>query len=279
MSADNVVEPSMVGSVVRAPRSSVRFDARRLPLGIVLGGFAGLVAKELDLLALVSFDGSREALVVFLALAVAGLWALGLRRVVSTVAAGAAALWCLVAFSPLCVALANGLVLRDAPQDTDAVFVSLAALSPGERGRGERWSRLLHGADLVARGKAPLLVVAGADDTSRREAAEMLGRVGLGPDRLLATSGGTSTREEARALAQLGREKKWRLVLVVTSPIHSRRAGAALAKEGVDTIVSPSQETRFDLEELTRAGDRINAFGSVIHERVGLLVYRLRGWV
>jgi hypothetical protein len=38
-------------------------------------------------------------------------------------------------------------------------------------------------------------------------------------------------------------------------------------------------ETRFDLETLDRADDRLIAFGSLIHERVGLWVYRRRGWI
>ena len=65
----------------------------------------------------------------------------------------------------------------------------------------------------------------------------------------------------------------------MTSPIHSRRASAALEKEGVTVVSSPSAETRFDLATLDTWNDRLAAFGSVMHERLGLWVYARRGWI
>jgi uncharacterized SAM-binding protein YcdF (DUF218 family) len=95
----------------------------------------------------------------------------------------------------------------------------------------------------------------------------------------LATARAYTTRQEAIALGQLARDRGFKLVLVVTSPIHSKRLAASLVPQGVSIVVSPSLETRFDLQDLSKAHDRIGAFGSVIHERMGLWVYRLRGWV
>jgi hypothetical protein len=46
----------------------------------------------------------------------------------------------------------------------------------------------------------------------------------------------------------------------------------------VGAVVSLSPDSRFNPKRLTRASDRIAAFGSVIHEQMGSLVYRLRGW-
>ena len=34
-----------------------------------------------------------------------------------------------------------------------------------------------------------------------------------------------------------------------------------------------------DVSTLPHADDRIRAFGAALHERVGLWIYRLRGWV
>jgi uncharacterized SAM-binding protein YcdF (DUF218 family) len=88
-----------------------------------------------------------------------------------------------------------------------------------------------------------------------------------------------NTREEALTLAALYRERGWKLVLVVTSPAHSRRAASALEREGVEVVSSPSRETRFDLQSLDRWSDRLRAFGTLIHERMGLWVYYRRGWL
>ncbi len=250
----------------------------RLPLGLALGGLVGLVVKDLDLAALTSFEGSREVLAVLIAIALAVGWAAGLRRLAAGLAAGSMALWCVVAFTPLCPALASGLVRSEVIEPADGVFVSFAALSPGELARADERSRLLRGAELVARGKAPFIVVPEGDASRASATAEVMQILGVGSDKLIPLTAGRNTHEEAVALAGLYREKKWRLVIVVTSPLHSSRAGACLSREDVRALVSPSQEGRFNVSDLSRAADRIGAFGSVIHEQMGRFVYRLRGW-
>jgi uncharacterized SAM-binding protein YcdF (DUF218 family) len=276
---ESTVPPAETGSTAQAKAGPGRLGRAlvQLPLGVALGALVGLVVKELDLAALTPFEGSREALAVLIALACAAAWVVGLRRTLAAACGGLLLLWLVVAFTPLCPALAAGLVRSEVVEPADAVFVSGAALSPGELARGERRSRLLLGTELVARGRAPLLVVPQAEAASG-DVAEVMQLLGVGPEKLVTLSGGSS-HEEAVALSRLYRDRQWRLVTVVTSPLHSSRMGAVLAREGVNAVITPSQETRFEAPELPRAADRIAAFGSVIHERMGRLVYRLRGWV
>jgi uncharacterized SAM-binding protein YcdF (DUF218 family) len=132
--------------------------------------------------------------------------------------------------------------------------------------------------ELVARRRAPLMVVPGGDPARLGVVTEVMQLLDVGADRLVTVPFCRNTHEEALALGRLYRERGWRLVIVVTSPLHSGRAGACLARENVRALLSPSEETRFDLENLSRAADRINAFGSVIHEKMGRFVYDLRGW-
>jgi uncharacterized SAM-binding protein YcdF (DUF218 family) len=65
----------------------------------------------------------------------------------------------------------------------------------------------------------------------------------------------------------------------VTSPTHTRRAAAALEKQGLEVVAVPAVETRFDLEQLDWPGDRRQAFAGIAHERIGIVVYRRRGWI
>jgi uncharacterized SAM-binding protein YcdF (DUF218 family) len=88
-----------------------------------------------------------------------------------------------------------------------------------------------------------------------------------------------STHDEAVLVARLFRERGWRRVLLVTSPTHTRRAAAAFEREGLLVVSSPAIETRFDLERLEHPDERLFAFGSLIHERAGIAVYRYRGWI
>ena len=86
------------------------------------------------------------------------------------------------------------------------------------------------------------------------------------------------TREEGVAVAALCRERGWHRVLLVTSPLHSRRGAASLEHEGIEVLSSPASETLYDLERLDRPRERLVAFGEALHERVGLWYYERRGW-
>jgi len=86
-------------------------------------------------------------------------------------------------------------------------------------------------------------------------------------------------RTEAVAVARLLRERGWKRVLAVTSPLHSRRAAASLEAQGIEVASCPSMEPRFDVNALRPGGDRLEAFGHALHERLGLFVYRRRGWI
>jgi uncharacterized SAM-binding protein YcdF (DUF218 family) len=245
-----------------------------------VGALAGFLVRDLDLPALVSYPHPREPLV--LAAAVAGALLSGstrLRRLFFVATAGLALLWCVVAFSSASAWLSHGLTRTEAVEPADAVFVSFASLRAGAQGAGEVRNRLFHGIALVARGKAPRIVLCESAETPGIAIArEIMEATGVKAE-LVVLAYAETTRDEARAVSTLARQRGFKLVLLVTSPIHSRRASAALEKEGVTVVSSPSVETRFDLDTLDTWTDRLAAFGSVMHERLGLWVYARRGWV
>lgn len=252
---------------------------RELATGLTLGALVGLLMRDLDLPALASYGGQREPLVLGAAALGAFLWRSRIRWVLPTSAAALALLWGVVAFTPLSSLIAEGLPRREVAEPADAVFVSAAGIPPDADQSRETLSRLLSGVELVARGRSPLLIVAeperGGFAAAARETMERFGIKG----ELLVAGRARNTHEEALAVASLARQKGLRVVLVVTSPLHSQRASAALEHEGVTVVSAPSLETRFDLHFLNRPSDRLRAFGSVLHERIGLWVYRWRGWV
>jgi len=263
-----------------AQARGLRFRWSPASAGGVLGALAGLLLRDLDLPALVSYDGQREPLVVTAALLGAVVAGFGLRRVVSVATLALAALWCLVAFTPLSSWLSHGLTRSELVEPADAVFVSLSSLRPGAHRFAEARNRLLYGVDLVARGKAPQLLLAETTGIEGVAMARQLAEAAaVTPDKVSVVGRAENTREEALLIGKLSKEKGYKLILLVTSPIHSRRASAALEKEGVTIVSTPSAETRFDLVTLDTWGDRLAAFGSVMHERLGLWMYARRGWV
>jgi uncharacterized SAM-binding protein YcdF (DUF218 family) len=282
MSSAVVSDTPSLEPAAAASASSRRFRWRwsDAAAGAGLGALAGLLVRDLDLPALVSYEGQREPLVVTAAVLGALLAVIGLRRWVGLATLALAALWCLVAFSPVSSWLSRGLTRSEIVEPADAVFVSLSSLRPGAQRFAEVRNRLLYGVDLVARGKAPRLLIAETTGIEGASVARhMMEAAGVPADRLVLAGKAENTREEAIVVGKLAREQGLKVILLVTSPIHSRRASSALEMEGATIVSTPSAETRFDLETLDTWGDRLAAFGSVMHERLGLWMYARRGWV
>jgi len=249
--------------------------------GLAVGALAGLIVESLGLASVISFWGDVGLLVAGAALAGAALWKTPLRFPIATATAALAVLWALVAFTPLAPTIASGLPRHDAPQTADAVFVLASSIHRDAGLTAASMSRMLHGVELVAEMRAPVLVLSDLDDShpSYAVAAKRL-LDHLKIDREIAVVGpSTNTREEALALASLCRRRGWKRVIVVTSPYHSRRACAAVEHEGLQVVCSPSAETEFDAGSLERTKERRLAFSRAIHERIGLWVYGWRGWL
>jgi uncharacterized SAM-binding protein YcdF (DUF218 family) len=258
-----------------------RGRASRLGAGLTAGALAGLIVADLNLPSLVSYFGDRTYLVPTAAVLGALLWLTRASRVVGAGVALLGLLWLVVAFTPVTSRLADGLVRRDRVEAADAVFVFASRVQEDGDPTADAMSRLLKGIELVADGRAPRLVVSEVPPPAGPYAPLARAWVtAFAPQGEVVSVGRIgNTREEAVAVARLFRERGWTRVLAVTSPTHTRRAAAALEKEGLVVFAVPAVETRFDLERLHRPADRREAFAAIAHERIGLLVYRRRGWI
>jgi len=242
--------------------------------GALAGGVAGFLARDLGLIdlasawipcallgALLSYRHGRPILVA----------AVGLL----------AGFWLAVALTPASTPLTAPLVRRDSLQKADAVVVLGSRLQADGEPTTEAHDRLVGAIELIARGFARRLVVTEMPPPAASHAVlarQMLSRLGVTGE-VLAVGPVRRTRDEALAIAALCRERGWARVLMVTSPLHSRRGAACLEQVGVSVVSAPSVETRFDLERLDRPAERLCAFASALHEWVGLWYYERRGWI
>ncbi|MGH7899011.1 MAG: YdcF family protein [Candidatus Binatia bacterium] len=250
-------------------------------VGLLAGALTGVLVEDLGIASLISFWGDLGPFVAALAITGAAAWNTRARNIVSSVATALLMLWAIVAFTPLSRWLAKDLPRRDPAAPSDAIYVSVAGIQDDGELTAIAFSRFMHGIELLAEGLAPALVVSNLRAPSppyTPSVRALLDRLRVSGQLVIVGSAG-NTHEEAAAVAALCRERGWRRILLVTSPYHSRRAAAALEHEGVETISSPSVETDFDAETLRRTRDRRRAFGSLIHEWVGLWIYRRRGWI
>jgi len=247
--------------------------------GAALGLAAGALARDLDLTSLVSFWGDRMILLPLVA-ALGGLCATTrLRKAFYVTVAALAFLWIAVAYGPLSRMLLSGLVRSDALGPADAVLVLATRMQTDGDPTSAQLSRLVRALEIVKQGLSPRLILTELPPpyAAQRPFAEaLLARfkleveiVDLGPAR--------NTHDEAVMTADYLKKRGLRRVIVTTAPTHTYRGAALLEAQGLEVMAAPSRETRFDLETLDRPEERLQAFGAIIHERLGILVYRRRG--
>jgi len=153
----------------------------------------------------------------------------------------------------------------------------------------EAADRAVEAAGLFHAGKAPRIVVSAGNvwrNAVTPEAeliADLLGKFGVPRDALVLETESRNTHENAANTARIFSENGWATGLLVTSGLHMERARAAFRKAGLDLtpapadIVSRLPEVPVPLDVLPNV-DALDRTTNAIHELVGLLVYRYRGW-
>lgn len=272
----------MPGNDSEAGRRPRRPGALRGAAAAILGWLA---ATTLNLDAVLGVPGLNGLVPAALLGGVAG-W-LGAHRWLERVAAALVAALLLAGLLPLRGAVA-ALVREDALAGgpADALFVLGGSVSSDGRIGPQSVDRLLEGIRLIrANAAAPRLVVSrlrvehGADTAASDADVEyLLGVTGLQAQVFTLDPVG-STRVEAERLRDLAARQGWRRIVVVTSPLHTRRACAAVERVGLVAICRPSPERSAAIRTLPGPADRIHAAGEWLYETLARLEYGLRGWI
>ena len=151
-------------------------------------------------------------------------------------------------------------------------------------------NRAVHTMRLYQAGKAPLIIVSGGNvfpqeglQSESVYTVELLEEWGIPRNAILVEENSRSTRENAVETAKLLRERNLDRVLLVTSAFHMPRALATFRTAGVSAIPSPSSIsanlTHPQILDWIPSLEGLGGLKNVIHEKLGILVYRSRGWI
>jgi uncharacterized SAM-binding protein YcdF (DUF218 family) len=152
--------------------------------------------------------------------------------------------------------------------------------------------RMTSALGLLAVGKAPILIVtgggyeeAGVMHSEADAAVAYLKQTLKLPQPIESLGVCLDTHDEALKISVMAKEKGWKRVLLVTSAAHMPRSVAVFTKAGVKVDPIPCDY----LSSFKNIGDRkwihlpsLNSNQGIaawIHEVLGLVVYRLRGWI
>ena len=153
-----------------------------------------------------------------------------------------------------------------------------------------RGNRSVHALRLYRAGKAPLIIVSGGNvfpqEGFRPEAAytaDLLQEWGIPKSAIIFEGNSRNTRENALETWSLLKNRQLNRVLLVTSAFHMPRALATFRGVGIHAIPSASSISA-ELAQPTLLNwipslDGLGTMQSVVHEKIGIFVYRIRGWM
>ncbi|HUQ20482.1 MAG TPA: YdcF family protein [Gemmatimonadaceae bacterium] len=192
-----------------------------------------------------------------------------------------------VAYSPIILRPARSFVRTDpVPTGADAVMVLSAGVNDEGLISPAAADRLIKGLEMVQQGVAPVLVVTreayninGHLVSSRQDQERIVALTPNGLSHMIVAGITHSTRDEALRARDLFRNRKWKRIVVVTSPMHTRRACAAFEKVGVTVSCVASDVRDFSFKTLESPIDRVSAFQLWLYETAGTIRYRQLGWI
>ncbi len=196
------------------------------------------------------------------------------------------------------------LPLTEVPQ-ADAIVILGGCTKPAVPPRpwvevSEEGDRVLYGAKLYRDGKAPRIILSGGRVAWKGEGglseaddmAQLIETMGVPKTAILQDPSSLNTYENAVNVKQIMAAQGIRRVLLVTSALHMPRSLLIFKHLGIDAIAAPTDFNTTERDWQTMQGsteamvlsalpeaDRFSRTTRALKEYLGLVVYRLRGWL
>ena len=161
--------------------------------------------------------------------------------------------------------------------------------------------RVVYAAQLWAAGAAPVILVSGGAalwsapraEPGAEMMARMLMRLGVPEDAILREPDSINTYDNAIKSMAILQEIGAKRIYLVTSARHMPRSAAIFAKQPLETIAAPADyliteedwryflqpDWRVQLRSLPPTAGNLQMTSDVLKEYIGIIVYRLRGWL
>jgi uncharacterized SAM-binding protein YcdF (DUF218 family) len=163
----------------------------------------------------------------------------------------------------------------------------------------EAGDRVLYGAQLYREGKAPVVIASGGrvewrggGPSESADMAQILKTVGVPSSAILQDPTSLNTYQNAVNVRKIMKERGISKILLVTSAMHMPRSLQIFKRQGIDAIPAPTDflVSQQEIDEPNSSSqaillnvlpdtDRLNKTTQALKEYIGMVVYRLRGWL
>jgi uncharacterized SAM-binding protein YcdF (DUF218 family) len=253
-------------------------------IGAAAGGLAGFLLAAFGIRDILGVQSDARFVLVATALGALG-GALNGQWVLLAIDGILLGTFVVVAYTPVMLGVASNWVRDDAlPPTADAIVVLSASVKSDGALNAEGVERLLTGLELFQRQLSPKIFTTAVETEYpsgvRVSTADQKRLVQLGGASAAWTSltGVFTTRDEAlQAATQLPAGAH--TVIVVTSPMHTRRACATFEAVGFKVTCKAATEHKAVTWHPVVPTDRLESFGAYLYERLGMVKYRSKGWL
>ena len=204
------------------------------------------------------------------------------RQILRGIGVIAAALFLLLALTPLSNFLGKSFALATENQPADAIVVLAAGVMHGGTLEDESLRRTLAGIELHKQGLAPILVVSGKgrpEDpqvTEAEQRSKLAQAMGIAGEEILKEETANTTRDEAIRISRLLMHRGLRKILLVTESLHLRRAKLVFENTGLEVFPAASDDYAI---AVTTPSARLWLAARVMKEAAALAYYRMAGYI
>lgn len=252
-------------------------------IGAAAGGFAGFILGAIDIHEIIGLH-SQPRLVLLSVVIGMVVGTLNGRWVMLAIDAVLVLAFLIIGYTPLMFGVASRWVRDDPLAPADAIVVLSGTVNSDGYLNAEGADRLLTALALFQKQAAPRLLTTSVEAEypsgvlSSTADQRRLIQLGGAESAWTSLTGVSSTHDEAlQAASKLPTDAH--SVIVVTSPLHTRRACATFEAVGFKVICKASAERRYVTWHPLDPTSRLKSFGAYLYERLGMVKYRSKGWL
>ncbi|GAB4281177.1 MAG: hypothetical protein Kow0029_26180 [Candidatus Rifleibacteriota bacterium] len=188
-----------------------------------------------------------------------------------------------ISFFPIGGYLSQPLMLEHSDKNADAILVLASGVTLAGDPNLCGFHRVLHGIKLLKEGRAPALYIsAGCQPQNGHLEADWIAsltalmQIPAGKLKILESNRITTTATEAAYATEILKKNGCKSILLVTSGPHIYRSVLVYKKFGLEVLPAPSHSREGVKYSM---GYYARSFNAAVHEWIGLIVYKIRGYL
>ena len=186
-----------------------------------------------------------------------------------------------ISFTPLTGYMMKPLTVKEDLRQADVIVVLAGGVDKGRYLTLASSHRMVRGAQLYFAGKAKKILLSGGDPQKVGVAealvmAQEIKKLNIPAEDIVVEKRSTHTHEQSVEIKKIAGPLRWKSLILVTSASHMKRS--LLAFENAGFKVYPVSADPYE-KYVDGPLDRLRLFQRLAHEYIGIVYYKIRGWI